>query len=304
MKTQNWIRKSLQYIDDHLEGPLSVKEIALWTGYSEAYFSRQFRKTMDMPVMDYVNRRKLLRAAKEICSGQKVLDAAIRFGWESHSGFTRAFKKEFGFTPALLQAMKISMDSLGGKNMGGLFLKNMDEHATKENLFDALNNEMVFIDGSRDKKLLKICYDYAVELHRGKVRYSGDEYITHPLHVALILAQLETDIHVICAGLFCVAWEVTEISPGELEERLPRKVASLVEKLKVSSRELTALEDEDVLLIKLAQHLHNMRTIEFLSENARARHAKETLEVFVPLCRKLGIPQMVDEFDYLAGKYY
>lgn len=77
-----------------------------------------------------------------------------------------------------------------------------------------------------------------------------------------------------------------------------------MEKLKVSSRELTALEDEDVLLIKLAQHLHNMRTIEFLSENARARHAKETLEVFVPLCRKLGIPQMVDEFDYLAGKYY
>ena len=68
--------------------------------------------------MEYVKREKLQRASVEIRSGKKIMDAALKYGWESHNGFTKAFKKEFGYCPALLRAMVISMQRLGGKSMG------------------------------------------------------------------------------------------------------------------------------------------------------------------------------------------
>ncbi len=89
--------------------------------------------------MEYVKRRKLIRAVEEITKGMKTIDAAVKSSYESHSGFTKAFKKEFGYTPSLLSAIKMQIDDLiGGSNMSKLFIKQIGEHESIENLFNIL----------------------------------------------------------------------------------------------------------------------------------------------------------------------
>ena len=99
MDTREIIQTSAAYIDGHLKDPLSAESLAAMAGFSPYYFCRLFSLYMDMPVMEYVRHRRLAYAAKEICEGKRILDAAMDYGFESHNGFTKAFRKVYGYSP-------------------------------------------------------------------------------------------------------------------------------------------------------------------------------------------------------------
>lgn len=117
MKMGEIIRESKEYTDKHIVEELTVSETARTVGYSEYHFSRLFKKITGSSVMEYVKREKLSRASGEIRNGQKIIDIALKYGWESHNGFTKAFKKEFGYCPALLRAITLGMKEMGDITM-------------------------------------------------------------------------------------------------------------------------------------------------------------------------------------------
>ena len=93
MTTGEIVEQSKEYIKKNIERSLTVAEIAGAVGYSEYYFSRLFKNETRTSVMEYVKREKLQRASVEIRSGKKIMDAALKYGWESHNGFTKALKR-------------------------------------------------------------------------------------------------------------------------------------------------------------------------------------------------------------------
>lgn len=99
MDTRNIIEASARYIDTHLKAPLSVEILAVQAGFSPYYYCRLFSLYMGMPVMEYVRHRRLAKGASEICEGRRILDVAMDYGFESHNGFSKAFRKVYGFSP-------------------------------------------------------------------------------------------------------------------------------------------------------------------------------------------------------------
>lgn len=99
MDTRSIIESSARYIDAHLNTPLSVENLASLAGFSPYYYCRLFSLYMEMPVMEYVRRRRLAKGAAEICKGRRILDVAMDYGFESHNGFSKAFRKVYGFSP-------------------------------------------------------------------------------------------------------------------------------------------------------------------------------------------------------------
>ena len=99
MDTREIIEASARYIDAHLKQPLSVELLAAQTGFSPYYYCRLFSLYMQMPVMEYVRHRRLAKGAAEICEGRRILDVAMDYGFESHNGFSKAFRKVYGFSP-------------------------------------------------------------------------------------------------------------------------------------------------------------------------------------------------------------
>ena len=148
-------------------------------------------------------------------------------------------------------------------------------------------------------------YKYAEYLHKGQLRQSGEEYIIHPLNVAYILAEMNADYETICAGLLHDTLEDTNISKEEIAEIFGDEVAKLVDgvtkisKMNFSSKEeqnmantrkiITGItEDVRIIIIKLADRLHNMRTLQYKSEFKQKENALETMEIFVPLAYYIG----------------
>lgn len=99
MDTVQIIRASAAYIDAHLKESLSVETLAAQAGFSPYYYCRLFSLYMDTPVMEYVRRRRLVYAAKDICGGKRILDVAMDYGFASHNGFSKAFRKVYGYSP-------------------------------------------------------------------------------------------------------------------------------------------------------------------------------------------------------------
>ena len=99
MDTRERIKESAEYIETHLKEPLSLEHLAAMAGFSPYYYSRLFALYMDMPVMEYVRRRRLVKGAEEICAGRRILDVAMDYGFESHNGFSKAFRKVYGYSP-------------------------------------------------------------------------------------------------------------------------------------------------------------------------------------------------------------
>lgn len=284
-------KQILKSIDENIENEMSVKNIADMAGYSEFYFLRKFKEVMGMTPMDYVQKRRLIKASEYILNGQRIIDVAVQYGWQSHSGFTRAFKKEFGFHPSLLRIMAISE---GGTNfMSHVFLESVEIGTKKEQLYEILKSKMPKC------KYLNEAYIQACIAYQDVFRYSGEEYVTHPLNVAILLAELEAEENTILAALFCDAMKKGKWNYVELKN-LPEEVIEIVQKLHVESIDL---EDERVLLIKLAERLHNMRTIEYISEEARAVKAKETMDLFLPLAKKITNEKLRNELNDLTMKY-
>jgi len=150
-----------------------------------------------------------------------------------------------------------------------------------------------------EAELIKV-YNVACKVYEGKYRYSGDEFVTHTLNVAMLLADMGADADTVFAGLFSDISERSETV--DLSVELPEKVWDIVDKIGLWHTDRDNCPEE-VLLIKLAERLHNMRTIEYLAEEKRAVKAKETIEFYLPLARKVNNQKLLEELNDLARKY-
>jgi len=167
---------------------------------------------------------------------------------------------------------------------------------------------------------VKKAYEYANILHKGQVRQSGEPYIIHPLNVAYILAELHADGATLCAGLLHDAIEDTNVKKEDIAELFSLEVAELVEgvtkfpKINFTSKDseicantrkiiTSVAQDIRIIIIKLADRLHNMRTLQFKSLIKQQEIATETLDIFVPLANYIGIHRIKTELEDLSLKY-
>ena len=172
-------------------------------------------------------------------------------------------------------------------------------------------------DPDADEVMLNKAYVYAMKAHGHQVRASGDPYFTHPLEVAAILTDMRLDDSTIAAALLHDVVEDTESTHAEIEELFGEEIASLVEgltkinRLDLISKEAAQAEnlrklllamsrDARVLLVKLADRLHNMRTLDHVKPEKRARIAKETMDIYAPLAGRMGMQSMREELDDIA----
>ena len=175
-------------------------------------------------------------------------------------------------------------------------------------------------DSSEDSNLICRAFNFAYQLHEGQYRKSGDPYIAHPVTVATLLRDLGGDSSMIAAGFLHDVVEDTEVTLEEIEERFGLQVAQLVEgvtklsKFNFSSKTerqaenfrrmfLAMAKDIRVIVVKLADRLHNMRTLEHLKPEKQQQIALETKEIFAPLANRLGIGRVKWELEDLCFKY-
>lgn len=180
-----------------------------------------------------------------------------------------------------------------------------------------------YIHNEKSLKLIKDAYDYANSMHEGQFRKSGEPYMIHPLNVACILAQLNTGPATVCAGLLHDVIEDTSTTKEELAEKFGEDVAELVDgatkvnQLKFISATdkmdkqnqnnqhllLAMAKDIRVIIVKLADRLHNIRTLSSLNSEQQERIARETLDIYAPLAHKLGMFKIKAELEDTALKY-
>ena len=171
-----------------------------------------------------------------------------------------------------------------------------------------------------DLALVKKAYDFSLQHHTGQTRASGEPYLVHPLEVATVLAEMRLDTTAIAAGLLHDAVEDTKVTIDEIKTEFGEQVAHIVEgvtkisKLEFASREerqaesvrkmvLAMVDDIRVVLIKLADRLHNMRTLQHLPPDRQQKIARETQEIYAPIAHRLGMGKIRGELEDLAFQY-
>ena len=187
--------------------------------------------------------------------------------------------------------------------------------------FDELHDKVsTYITNKDDLKLITKSYLYAFEKHFGQKRHTGEDYIVHPLNVAYILADINADYQTICAALLHDTIEDCEVTKEELSNEFSLEIANLVDgvtkinKLNFSGDNEAMLanhrkiivgltEDVRVIFIKLADRLHNMRTLWILSEKSQKSNSKETLDILVPIAHRLGMNKIKSELEDLSLRY-
>lgn len=174
-------------------------------------------------------------------------------------------------------------------------------------------------DPDADEDLLNRAYVYAMKAHGNQTRASGEAYFNHPLEVAAILTEMKLDSATIAAALLHDTVEDTEATEAEIEEKFGPEIASLVDGLtKIAKLDLVTKEaaqaenlrklllamskDVRVLLVKLADRLHNMRTLEHVRPEKRVRIAQETMDIYAPLAGRMGMQAVRDELEDIAFK--
>jgi GTP pyrophosphokinase/guanosine-3',5'-bis(diphosphate) 3'-pyrophosphohydrolase len=185
--------------------------------------------------------------------------------------------------------------------------------------FAGLTDKLAYLSKG-DLKLVREAYKFADEAHLGQFRASGLPYITHPLAVAGLCADWRLDVQAVMAALLHDTIEDQGVTKTELIERFGAPTADLVDgltkldKLQFSTREesqaesfrkmlLAMARDVRVILVKLADRLHNMRTMEAMAANKRSRIARETLEIYAPIAHRLGLNQTYRELQELSFQY-
>ncbi|MEO6815408.1 MAG: bifunctional (p)ppGpp synthetase/guanosine-3',5'-bis(diphosphate) 3'-pyrophosphohydrolase [Edaphobacter sp.] len=171
-----------------------------------------------------------------------------------------------------------------------------------------------------DLDIIRRAWAFSMQQHEGQKRASGEPYIIHPLEVGQVLAELKMDSTAIAAGLLHDAVEDTDVTSVELGKRFGDQVAHIVEgvtkldKIKFANREdhqaenirkmlLAMVTDVRVVIIKLADRLHNMRTLEHLKPEKQQKIARETLDIYAPLAHRLGMGKLRGELEDLAFRY-
>ena len=213
-----------------------------------------------------------------------------------------------------------SREQVRTEKRGGLLARlRPGEPEPPRDAFDSLLRTVKDYNAKADLKAIERAYRFAAEAHEGQKRLSGDDFISHPLSVARILADLGLDTTTLVVALLHDTVEDTDVTLEQLEESFGSEVARLVdgltklERLTFRSREHEQAEnvrkmivamagDIRVLLIKLADRLHNMRTLAPLPADKRRRISTETLEIYAPLAHRLGVQEIKWELEDLAFK--
>ncbi len=171
-----------------------------------------------------------------------------------------------------------------------------------------------------DLEIVKKAYDYSLQVHSGQTRASGEPYLVHPLEVALVLAEMKMDPVAVAAGLLHDSVEDTSVTIVDIRKEFGEQVAHIVEgvtkisKIDFVTKEeqqaenlrkmmLAMVDDIRVILIKLADRLHNMRTLEHLQPDRQQKIAKETLEIYGPIAHRLGMGKIRGELEDLGFRY-
>ena len=200
-------------------------------------------------------------------------------------------------------------------------VKRMEDFTSPSLLYDELIRSIRKYHPSTDISMVEKAYRIASRAHEGQVRKSGEPYIIHPLCVAIILADLELDKETIVAGLLHDVVEDTVMTQEELAHEFGDEVALLVDgvtklgqlnysadKVEVQAENLRKMflamaKDIRVILIKLADRLHNMRTLQYMKESKQKEKARETMDIYAPIAQRLGISKVKTELDDLSLKY-
>ena len=189
--------------------------------------------------------------------------------------------------------------------------------STKEELFNEIGK---YIKNQASLDLIEKAYSYAYEKHKDQKRSSGEPYFVHVLNVAYELAKLKTDPNTICAGLLHDVIEDCGVEKEEFVEEFGEEIYEMVEAVtKISNLKFTdekeyqavnhrkiliaMAKDVRVILVKLVDRLHNMRTLEYMPEIKQKRIAKETLDVYAPIAHRLGIAEIKNELEDLSFYY-
>ncbi|HTS34707.1 MAG TPA: bifunctional (p)ppGpp synthetase/guanosine-3',5'-bis(diphosphate) 3'-pyrophosphohydrolase [Candidatus Solibacter sp.] len=171
-----------------------------------------------------------------------------------------------------------------------------------------------------DLTIVKKAYDYSLKNHEGQTRASGEPYLVHPLEVALVLAEMKMDPVAVAAGLLHDSVEDTSVTIEDIRKEFGEQVAHIVEgvtkisKIDFATREeqqaenlrkmmLAMVDDIRVVLIKLADRLHNMRTLEHLQPDRQHKIAEETLEIYAPIAHRLGMGKIRGELEDLGFRF-
>ena len=208
-------------------------------------------------------------------------------------------------------------------------IESIKEFLSPEELYQDLINRVRRYHPSGDISMIEKAYQIANLAHKEQVRKSGEPYIIHPLYVAIILADLELDKETIVAGILHDVVEDTILTDDEIKEQFGPDVALLVDgvtklqqlqftgengddksadKLELQAENLRKMflamaKDIRVIMIKLADRLHNMRTLKHMPPEKQQRIARETLEIYSPIAQRLGISKIKVELDDLSLKY-
>ncbi len=192
--------------------------------------------------------------------------------------------------------------------------------ATADELFQELMDRIKQYHPAKDYSMLEKAYALAADAHKEQKRKSGEPYVIHPLKVAYILAELELDMESIVAGILHDVIEDTNYSHEDIAKLFSEEVAALVDgvtklgKLSYTTKEeiqaenyrkmfLAVAKDIRVILIKLADRLHNMRTLNYMTPEKQREKAQETLDIYAPLAHRLGISKIRTEMEDLCFKY-
>ena len=203
----------------------------------------------------------------------------------------------------------------------GHAVKAPEDYQDPEELYQALIARVRKYHPSADITMIEKAYQIGKEAHKNQFRKSGEPYIIHPLWVAIILADLEMDKETIVAGMLHDVVEDTTMTLDEISAEFGEEVALLVDgvtklgqlnyskdKLEAQAENLRKMflamaKDIRVIIIKLADRLHNMRTLQYMRPEKQLEKAKETMDIYAPIAQRLGISKIKTELDDLALKY-